>query len=104
MSDKIFGMIGLAVRAGKVKFGVYLAQAACDAGTAKLVVIPSDLGASNKRAIVGKCTNTNVPVIEVADKASLSHAVGKKDVSAIAVCDENFASAILKLHGGGVNG
>lgn len=104
MTDKIFGMIGLAVRAGKVKFGVYLASSACDTGSAKLVIIPSDLGASNKRSLQAKCKNTHIPLIEVADKASLSHAVGKKDVSAIAVCDENFKSAILKIHGGGVNG
>ena len=104
MTDKIFGMIGLAVRAGKVKFGVYLAQTACDTGKAKLVIIPSDLGESNKRALKGKCLNTNIPLIEVGDKTTLSRAVGKKDVSAIAVCDENFKSAILKLHGGGVNG
>lgn len=97
-------MTGLAVRAGKVKFGVFLTLAACDSGNAKLVIVPSDLGASNLRSIAAKCKNTSVPLITVADKASLGKALGKKDVSALAICDENFKSAILKLHGGGVNG
>ncbi|MGM9551778.1 MAG: L7Ae/L30e/S12e/Gadd45 family ribosomal protein [Clostridia bacterium] len=103
MNNKILNMIGLAVRAGKVKFGVFLALNACETGKAKLVVIPSDLGGSNKRNLESKCKNTNIPIIEVGDKASLSKAVGKENVSAIAICDENFKSAILKLHGGGAN-
>lgn len=97
-------MIGLAVRAGKVKFGVFSSLQACDNNQAKLVVIPSDLGGSNKRSIEGKCRYTNTPVIVVGDKALLGKATGKENVTAIAICDENFKSAILKLHGGGVNG
>ncbi len=97
-------MTGLAVRAGKVKFGVFLTLAACDEGKAKLVIMPSDIGASNRRSIEAKCKNTSVPCICVADKASLSKAVGKKDVVALAICDENFKSAILKLYGGGIDG
>lgn len=104
MTNKILSMTGLAVRAGKVKFGAFMTNAACDSGKAKLVILPEDLGASNRRSIESKCKNTNVKFITVSDKESLSRAVGKKDVTAIAICDENFASAILKLYGGGVNG
>ncbi len=104
MHTKILSMTGLAVRAGKVKFGAFLTLAACDEGKAKLVILPGDLGQSNRRSIEAKCKNTNVKVITVADKQTLSHAVGKKDVTAVAICDESFASAILKLYGGGVNG
>lgn len=104
MTNKILSMTGLAVRAGKVKFGVFLTLSACDTGKAKLVIIPADLGGSNKRSIEAKCKNTSVPFIMVADKASLGKAVGRENVSALAICDENFKSAILKLYGGGVNG
>lgn len=97
-------MTGLAVRAGKVKFGVFLAQNACDSGKAKLVIIPTDLGASNKRSLEAKCKNTNVPLITVGDKAALGKACGKKELTAVCICDENFKSAILKLYGGGING
>ena len=101
---KILNMIGLAVRAGKVKFGVFSASLACDKGQAQLVVIPSDLGGSNKRSIEGKCKSTLTPIIVVGDKEALSKACGRENVTAVAICDENFKSAILKLHGGGVNG
>ncbi len=104
MTNKILSMIGLAVRAGKVKFGAFSTLASCDEGKAKLVIMPADLGASNRRSIEAKCKNTNVKFITVADKELLSHAVGRKDVTSVAICDDNFASAILKLYGGGVNG
>lgn len=104
MKDKILNMTGLAVKAGKVRFGVFCTLAACDSGKAKLVIIPSDLGGSNKRNILAKCKNTNTVCITVGDKAALAKAVGKKDVAAVAVCDENFKTAILKLYGGGIDG
>lgn len=104
MTDKLLGMAGLAVKAGKVKFGVFLTLDACTSGRAKLVIIPSDLGGSNRKSIEAKCKNTNTPCITVSTKAELGKALGKADVSALAICDDNFKSAILKIHGGVVNG
>ncbi len=97
-------MIGLAVRAGKVKFGVFLTESACENGKAKLVVVPSDLGANNLRSLEAKCKNAHVPLITVSDKVTLGKACGKKELTAVCICDENFKSAILKLYGGGTNG
>lgn len=96
-------MIGLAQKAGKVRFGVYLTLSSCESGKAKTVIIPSDLGGSNRRSIEAKCKNTLVPYIILSDKASLGKACGRDSVSALCVCDENFGRAILKIYGGGVN-
>jgi len=98
MNDKILGMIGLAVRAGKVAFGVFMTEKALDEGRAKLVVASEDIGASNRRKIEGKCKNCGIELIFYSDKASLSRAVGKKDVPAVAICDEGFADSILKKY------
>ncbi|MCD8048482.1 MAG: L7Ae/L30e/S12e/Gadd45 family ribosomal protein [Clostridia bacterium] len=103
LTEKILSMTGLAVRAGKVRFGVYLTLSACDAGRAKLVIIPSDLGGSNRRGIEAKCKNASIPLITVADKRSLGKACGREETAAVCICDENFKSAILKIYGGGVN-
>ena len=98
MNDKILGMIGLAVRAGKVAFGVFMTEKALDEGRACLVVASEDIGASNKRKIEGKCKNCGVGLIFYSDKASLSRAVGKKDVPVLSICDEGFAASILKKY------
>ncbi len=102
-TEKILRMTGLAVKAGKVKFGVFQSLAACDSGRAKLIIIPKDLGGSNRHAALVKCEQTSVPLITVSDKAELGKAVGRDSAASLAICDENFKSAILKLYGGGVN-
>lgn len=95
MNDKILGMIGLAVRAGKVAFGVFMTEKAFDEGRAKLVIASEDIGASNRRKIEGKCQNYGIDLIFYSDKSSLSRALGKKDIPVVAICDEGFARAIL---------
>ncbi len=98
MNDKILGMIGLAVRAGKVNFGVFMTEKALDEDRARIVIASEDIGASNRRKIEGKCQNYGVNLIFYSDKASLSRALGKKDVPVIAICDEGFARAIMKKY------
>lgn len=96
MNDRLLGMIGLAVRANKAAFGVFMTEKAIDEGRAILVIAAEDIGTSNKRRIEGKCQSENVKLVFYSDKASLSRAVGKKDMPVITICDEGFAKAILK--------
>ena len=98
MNDKVLGMLGLAVRAGKVAFGVFLSEKALDEGRAQLVIAAEDIGASNRRRIENKCNENGVKLIFYSDKETLSHAAGKKNMPVAAVCDENFAKAIVKKH------
>lgn len=103
MTDKLLGMIGLAHRAGKVKFGVFLTLSQIENGRARLVIAPCDIGKSNRKAIEAKCGERGVPLIFVSDKKTLGKALGKEELAALAVTDDNFKSAILKIYGGGLN-
>ena len=103
MTDKTLGTIGLAHRAGKVKFGVFLTLSHIENGKAKLVVAASDIGESNKKSIAAKCAQKGVPLIFLADKKTLGKALGKEETVALAVTDDNFKTAILKIYGGGLN-
>ena len=98
MNDRILGMIGLAVRAGKVRFGVFMTEKAIDEGSACLVVASEDIGVSNRRRIENRCKEYNVELIFYSDKQTLSRAAGKKDMPVLAVCDEGFAKAIVKKY------
>ena len=100
MNDRLLGMLGMAVRAGKVSFGVFMTEKALDEGRAHLVIAAEDTGASNRRKIEGKCSATGTELIFYSDKESLSRAIGKKDVPIVAVCDEGFSKAIVKIYGG----
>lgn len=100
MNDRLLGMLGLAVRAGKVQFGVFMTEKALDEGRAHLVIASEDIGASNRRRIENRCKEWGVQLIFYSDKATLSRAAGKKDMPVAAVCDEGFAKAIVKIYGG----
>ena len=100
MNDRLLGMIGLAVRANKAAFGVFMTEKALDDGRARLVIASEDIGASNKRRIENRCSEYNTKLIYYSDKASLSRAAGKKDMPVLAILDDGFAEAILKKYGG----
>lgn len=100
MNDRLLGMLGLAVRAGKVSFGAFMTQKALDEGRAHLVIAASDIGQSNRRGIENKCKASGVPLIFYSEKSSLSRACGKKDMPVAGICDEGFAGAIVKIYGG----
>ena len=101
MNDRILGMVGLAVRAGKASTGAFLTEKALDEGTCELVIIAEDIGQSNRRKIENKCKEWDVPFIFHTDKATLSHASGKKDMPVIGILDHGFAEAIAKLKNNG---
>ena len=100
MNDRLLGMLGLAVRAGKVCFGVFMTEKALDEGIAHLVIASEDIGASNRRRIENKCKEWGVRLIFYSDKETLSRAAGKKNMPVAAVCDEGFGNAIVKIYGG----
>ena len=100
MNDKLLNMAGLAVRAGKTTFGVFMTEKAINEGRVNLVIAAEDIGSSNRRRIEGKCRSAEVKLIYYSEKSLLSHAVGKKDVPVVGICDENLASAIVKIYGG----
>lgn len=100
MNDRVLGMVGLAVRAGKVRFGVFMTEKAIDEGSACLVIAAEDIGASNRRRIENRCKDCDVELMFYSDKQSLSRAAGKKDMPVLAVCDEGFAKAIVNKYRG----
>lgn len=100
MNDKLLGMLGLCVRAGKAVFGAFSTEKAIMDGSIKCVVASADIGESNKRSIEYKCKSNNIPLIFYSDKDTLSRAVGKKGIPVVGICDDNFSSAIIKIYGG----
>ncbi len=101
MNDRLLGMVGLAVRAKKTSAGVFLTEKALEEGTCELVIMAEDIGQSNRRKIEGKCLDWGIPVIFHADKQTLSHAAGKKDMPVVGILDHGFAEAIVKLKNNG---
>ena len=96
MTDKNLGRLGLAKRAGRVAAGFDPALTAVRDGTAKLVLLASDLSEKTLKEWRFATERHTVPTRTLPHgKAAIGMALGAyREVGIVAVCDEGFAAAI----------
>ena len=91
------GMLGLAMRAGKVVIGTEMVCTSLGKkGRVKLVLVACDASAATKKKVITKCEFYGVPVKEVElDTGELGRLLGKTYAPAtVAVTDDGFAKEI----------
>jgi len=93
----LFGLLGLAAKAGKVKSGEFSVEKAVKSGNAFLVIVSEDSSDNTKKMFRNMCTYYEVPYYEFGSKEELGHALGKEMRASLAVQDEGFSKAIVKL-------
>lgn len=95
---RFFGMLGFAMRAGKVDTGTDIVCAMIPKGTVKLVIIASDASNPTREKILKKCEYYKIDCIEPdITSSTLSDRLGKSSTTVcVAIKDENFKSEILK--------
>ncbi|MBR2929600.1 MAG: ribosomal L7Ae/L30e/S12e/Gadd45 family protein [Clostridia bacterium] len=99
MSDKLKGMLGLAMRAGKLIIGTEQVCLAMAKGRVMLLVVSAEASDQTKKKLRNKCEFYGVkmitPDIEIGE---LGRMLGKTYAPAcVGVTDENFTRAVLKL-------
>lgn len=94
---KIFGLLGLAAKAGKVQSGEFSVEKAVKAGRAFLVIVSEEASDNSKKSFRNMCTYYEVPYYEFGGKEELGHALGKEMRASLAIQDEGFSKAIRKL-------
>lgn len=99
MIDKkrVFGLLGLAAKAGKVQSGEFSTEKAVKAKRAYLVIVSSESSDNTKKMFRNMCTYYKVPYFEFGGKEELGNATGKQMRASLAVVDEGFSKAIEKL-------
>lgn len=95
-------MIGLAYKAGKVKFGSeVVTQAIRGADKPCLVLLAGDASANQIKRITNSCDFHNVKLLTLDEgKEELGHITGgRSELACVAICDTGFANAIENLIG-----
>ena len=95
--NKIFGMLGMATKAGKLLSGEFSVEKAIKQRKVKLVIVAGDASDNKKKLFLDKCKYYNVKILIYSDKKSLGNAIGKNSRASIGINDENFAISIEKL-------
>ena len=96
-NEKIYGMIGLARRAGKTVSGGYATMEAVKSGKAALVIAAEDASERTRKTISDKCSWRGIPLVFADSGERLGKAMGQEYRSQMAVTDEQMAQAILRL-------
>ena len=96
MTDRIFSMIGLATRAGKVVSGEFMTEKMVKSGKAFLVIVSDAASDNTKKMFRNMCEFYKVPFYTYGTKEELGHSMGKEFRASLAVTDEGFAKSIGK--------
>ena len=95
-SNKIYSLLGLCMRAGKLKSGEFATMDAIRKRTAKLVIVSEDASDNTTKQFNDKCSHYDVPLIFFGKKEELGHAIGKDVRTSLAITDKGFAQSLRK--------
>jgi ribosomal protein L7Ae-like RNA K-turn-binding protein len=95
MNRKICSLLGLAMRAGKLKVGEDAVLQAIRGQQAQLVIVATDASPATRKKVSDKCKYYQVPWVSWASREQLGACVGKDERVLLAVIDTGFARSIL---------
>ncbi|MBC9786042.1 ribosomal L7Ae/L30e/S12e/Gadd45 family protein [Heliobacterium chlorum] len=96
VTDKIYGLLGLARRAGKIASGDSAVEANMKKQKVALLLVAKDASSGVTDKFSHWCADLKVPVVTFGQKESIGRALGQSPRSLVAVLDDGFARAIRK--------
>ena len=95
---KIWSMLGLAKRAGRIETGSLPVEKCVKSYRACLVVVAKDASERTKKDLRNMCAFRETDLLEFGTKEALGHALGAgAERSAAAVTDEQFAARLKAM-------
>ncbi len=94
--NKVFSMLGLATKAGRIASGEFMTERSVKKGKACLVIVGTDASDNTKKNFRNMCAFYRVPYFEYGTKEELGRAMGKEMRACLAVCDDGFAKSLGK--------
>ena len=95
-SNKVYSLLGLSMRAGKLKSGEFAVLEAIRGHKAELVIVSEDASDNTKKQFNDKCKFYDVPIFFFGNKEELGHAIGKDVRTSLAITDKGFAQSLRK--------
>lgn len=95
--DKVYGILGIATKAGKIVSGFDSVVDCCKKNQVNLVIVANDISEKSRKEIKFVCDKYQVQLINFGDIETNSHSIGKQNRAIIGVCDKGFSKRILEL-------
>ncbi len=98
-NNKLVNLLSIACRAGKIISGEFVIEKALSGrNNVKLLLLANDVSVTTKAKYENLAANNEVFLKSTQlTKDELARCIGKTDRAAVAVCDNGFAEAILKI-------
>lgn len=97
MYSKVYALLGLAKKAGRLVAGEDTCIRAIKSRSAFLVIVAEDASDNTKKEFVDACSYRNVDCLFFGQKVLLGKYIGKELRSVIAILDKGFAKALKKI-------
>lgn len=101
INNKIYGLLGLTAKAGKISFGTDSCLEMISKRKVKLIIVAEDSSERTINNFKEKCSENNIDFYIFGKKDDLSQSIGKVNKTVIGVKDKNLAGAIIKILNGG---
>ena len=95
--QRIYNMIGLAQRAGKVSSGTMAARSSLLRQRAYLLIMSSDISDNTRESLITVCKKQKIPWMIQGNKFELGTSLGKAYRVAVTINDPGMANSIIKL-------
>lgn len=92
---KVYNLIGIAQRAGKVSSGTMAAKTSLLRRRAFLLIMSKDISINSRESLESSCTKQKIPWIMLGNKYDLGTSMGKAYRVAVTINDRGMAEAIL---------
>ncbi|PHS35289.1 MAG: 50S ribosomal protein L7ae [Alkaliphilus sp.] len=96
MKDKIFSMLGFAMKSGNVVTGESTCLIHIKKNVVHLVIVAEDASENTKKLFKNKAAHRNIPYRIYGSKSSLGENIGKSDRATIAIKDRGFARKLIE--------
>lgn len=104
MINKIYGLLGLCARAGKVVSGMDAVSDEVKKNKVKLLIIAEDASLKTVSNIEYLAKRKKIPILVIGTIEHNSKAIGKQNRAIIGIKDKNISDGIKKICGGEVFG
>lgn len=95
--DKIYGILGIAAKAGKIVSGFDAIQDATKRKQVTLIIVAKETSEKTQKEMRFICDKYGIPLVVFGNIEGNSHAIGKKNRALIGICDEGLAKKFLEL-------
>ena len=99
--NKVYGLLGLARRAGKISFGTQSSIETIKNKKAYLVIVAEDSSKRTKESFANLANEKQLPIREIGTIEELSKAIGQVNKAIIVIKEKNFAEELIRIIDGG---